>query len=203
MSEKTEKKDKPDVKVALATFYERFMAGLIDYGIIFATFVIGSILITIISKIPMHWVLDVLFWLIGIVLELACVAAFIFLFIYMPYKKDGQSFGKKNQQIKIMMIEDEKKWTLRPIQEGDIGPIIIRAIVGWIEVFIVPVVIAWYFITNDPNSQRLADKVSKSIIVQVDPETLKPLKKQRTTTAKKEEKPAKETTTKEEEKPAK
>ena len=43
MSEKTEKKDKPekpDVKLALATFNERFMAGLIDYGIIFGAIIV-------------------------------------------------------------------------------------------------------------------------------------------------------------------
>ena len=96
---KKDKPEKPDVKVALATFNERFMAGLIDYGIILAVFVIGTIIITIINKIPMHWILDIIFWLVGIVLELAAIAAFIFLFIYMPYKKDGQSFGKKNETL--------------------------------------------------------------------------------------------------------
>ena len=52
MSEKTEKKDKPkkpDVKVALATFNERLMAGLIDYGIIIGSFIIGTIVLSILS----------------------------------------------------------------------------------------------------------------------------------------------------------
>ena len=194
MSEKTEKKDKPekpDVKVALATFNERFMAGLIDYGIVFGAIVFATILLTIINMVNWHWILDIIFWLVGLVLGLAGIAAFIFLQIYMPYKKDGQSFGKKKQNIKIMIIEDEEKWTLRDVQEGDLTPIILRAILGWFEVAIIPVVIAWYFITNDNNRQRLADQVGKTVVVQVDPETLAPLKKPRTAETKKEEKPAK------------
>lgn len=195
MSEKKEKPEKPDVKVALATFNERFMAGLIDYGIIFGTFIVGTIILSILSWVS--WgLIEILFWFLGSLLEVLCLAAFAFLKIYMPYKKDGQSFGKKNQKIKIMIVEDEEKWILRDVQEGDIGPIIIRAIVGWIEVAIVPVVIAWYFITNDNNRQRFADQAAKTVVVQVDPETLKPLKKPRDST-KKEEKPAKATTTKE------
>ncbi len=194
MSEKTEKKDKPekpDVKVALATFNERFMAGLIDYGIVFGAIVFATILLTIINMVNWHWILDIIFWLVGLVLGLAGIAAFIFLQIYMPYKKDGQSFGKKKQNIKIMIIEDEEKWTLRDVQEGDLTPIILRAILGWFEVAIIPVVIAWYFITNDNNRQRLADQVGKTVVVQVDPETLAPLNKPRTAETKKEEKPAK------------
>ncbi|MHA1125171.1 MAG: RDD family protein [Candidatus Heimdallarchaeota archaeon] len=187
MSEKTDKPEKPDVKVALATFNDRFMAGLIDYGIIWAAIVIASILLTIINMVNWHWILDIIFWLFGLVLGLAGIAAFIFLMIYMPYKKDGQSFGKKKQNIKIMVVEDKEKWTIRPVQEGDLLPIILRAIVGWFEVLIIPVVIAWYFITNDKNSQRLADQISNTIVVQVNPETLTPLKKQRTITTKKEE----------------
>ncbi|MHA1186427.1 MAG: RDD family protein [Candidatus Heimdallarchaeota archaeon] len=193
MSEKTEKKDKPekpDVKVALATFNERFMAGLIDYGIIIGSFIIGTIILSILSWVS--WgLIEILFWFLGSILELVALAAFVFLKIYMPYKKDGQSFGKKKQNIKIMIIEDEEKWTLRDVQEGDIGPIIVRAILGWFEVVIIPVVIAWYFITNDNNRQRLADQVGKTVIVQVDPETLAPLKKPRTAETKQVEKPAK------------
>jgi uncharacterized RDD family membrane protein YckC len=192
MSEKTEKKDKPekpDVKVALATFNERFMAGLIDYGIIIGSFIIGTIMLSILSWVS--WgLLEILFWILGSVLELIALAAFAFLKVYMPFKKDGQSIGKKNQKIKIMIIEDEEKWILRDIGEDDLMPIILRAIVGYLEVVIVPVIIAWYFITNDNNRQRFADQAAKTVVVQIDPETMKPLKKSRETT-KKEEKPAK------------
>ncbi|MHA1354852.1 MAG: RDD family protein [Candidatus Heimdallarchaeota archaeon] len=171
MSEKTEKKDKPE-------------------NIIIGSFIIGTIILSILSWVS--WgLIEILFWFLGSILELVALAAFVFLKIYMPYKKDGQSFGKKKQNIKIMIIEDEEKWTLRDVQEGDIGPIIVRAILGWFEVVIIPVVIAWYFITNDNNRQRLADQVGKTVIVQVDPETLAPLKKPRTAETKQVEKPAK------------
>ena len=199
MSEKTEKKDKPekpDVKVALATFNERFMAGLIDWGIVFGIIIIGVIFLTVfnfIANATGSIILNVIAWLIGTPLTLIGVAAYIVLMVWMPYKKDGQSFGKKKQNIKIMIVDDEEKWTLRPVQEGDIGPIIVRALIGGIEVTFIPVVIAWYFITNDKNRQRLADQVAKTVVVQVDPEKLTPLKKPRVIEEKKakEEKPAK------------
>ncbi len=48
--------EKPDVKVALATFEERLIAGLIDYGLVYGAFIIGAILQTILqialSSIP-------------------------------------------------------------------------------------------------------------------------------------------------------
>jgi len=199
MSEKTEKKDKPekpDVKVALATFNERFMAGLIDWGIVFGIIIIGVIFLTVFNVIANATgsiILNVIAWLIGTPLTLIGVAAYIVLMVWMPYKKDGQSFGKKKQNIKIMIVDDEEKWTLRSVQEGDIGPIIVRALIGGIEVTFIPVVIAWYFITNDKNRQRLADQVAKTVVVQVDPEKLTPLKKPRVIEEKKakEEKPAK------------
>ena len=158
--------EKPDVKVALATFNERFMAGLIDYLIVYGIYIVATIFLLIFI-----WIVP---WL-G------------YVFLWMPYKNDGQTFGKKKQNIKIMFIEDEAKWTLRPVQEGDLVQLLIRAIVGGFEVSFIPVVIAWYFITNDKNRQRLADQVAKTVIVQCDSETGQVLKKPRVVAEKKKE----------------
>jgi len=175
--------EKPDVKVALATFEERLIAGLIDYAIVWAAFIIGAIIQTILqivlSSIPFVGIL------IGLVFYIIGLAAFFYVFVYMPYKQDGKTFGKKNKNIKIMFIDDEAKWTLRPVQEGDLGPLFIRAIVGGIEATWIPVIIAWYFITNDKNSQRFADQIAKTVVVQCDSETGEPLKKPRAVVEKK------------------
>lgn len=179
MSKNAETKtEKPDVKVALATFKERALAGFIDYGIVVGIYIVGIILYFIIAQIPIigSW----LSWLLSLALYLLGLAAMFYIFVWMPYKSDGQTVGKKMQKIKLMLIEDEAKWTLRSITEGDLGKVIIRALIGWIEAgAIVPVVIAWYFITSDKNNQRLADQFGKTIVVQVD-ESLVPLKKPRT-----------------------
>lgn len=168
---------KPDVKVPLATFNERLMAGLIDYGIFYGLIIGGIILQIVIGYVPvvggwLSWILGWLFYILGIV-------AGIYIFFWMPYKKDGQSFGKKRQNIKIMMIDDPDKWTVRPVEDGDMAPMLIRAVVGGFEATVVPVVIAWYFITNDKNRQRLADQIAKTVVVQCEPGTSDVAKKPR------------------------
>ena len=124
-------------------------------------------------------VLPWLGYVLGFLLYFVGIAEGLYVFLWMHYKNDGQTFGKKKQNIKIMFIEDEAKWTLRPVQEGDLVQLLIRAIVGGFEVSFIPVVIAWYFITNDKNRQRLADQVAKTVIVQCDSETGQVLKKPR------------------------
>ena len=168
------KTEKPDVKLALATFKERAIAALVDYGIIIGIYVVGAILQVLLGLI-FSW-LGTLF---GVLIYIAGLVAMFYIFIWMPFKKDGQTIGKKMQNIKMMVIADPEKWTLRPVGEEDLTTMIIRGLVGWIEASIVFGLLAWYFITNDKNSQRLADQLGKTIVVQVDPETKEPLKKQR------------------------
>ncbi len=177
MSEKTEKTEKPDVKVALATFKERAIAAIVDYGIVFGIYILGVILYFVIGTIPVigGW----LSYLLSFVLYVLGFVAMFYIFVWMPYKNDGQTIGKKMQKIKLMLIEDEAKWTLRSITEGDFSKVFIRALIGWIEAGFAFGLIAWYFITNDNNNQRFADQFGKTIVVQVD-ESLVPLKKPRT-----------------------
>ena len=177
MSEKADKNiEKPDVKVALATFKERAMAALVDYGIIIVIYVVGIILQVLIGYVPIigGW----LSWLLGMAFYLFGLAAMFYIFVWMPFKKDGQTFGKKMQKIKLMLIVDEEKWTLAPVGEEDLTKVLVRALIGWIEASIAFGLLAWYFITNDKNRQRFADKLGKTVVVQVD-ESLVPLKKPR------------------------
>lgn len=180
MSEKTEKTkdsatvEKPDVKLALATFKERAIAALVDYGIVLGIYIAGIILQVVIGLFS-NW----LSWLLGMVLYVVGIAVMFYIFIWMPFKKDGQTIGKKMQNIKIMIIADPDKWTLRPVGEEDLTAMILRGIIGWIEASIVFGLLAWYFITNDKNRQRLADQLGKTVVVQVDPGTKEPLKKPR------------------------
>ncbi|MHA1122114.1 MAG: hypothetical protein ACTSPC_04815, partial [Candidatus Heimdallarchaeota archaeon] len=81
--------EKPDVKVALATFNERLMAGLIDYGIVFAAYIIGVILNAILTTALNAIGLGFIGWLLGSLFYLLGTAAAIYIFIWMPYKNDG------------------------------------------------------------------------------------------------------------------
>lgn len=176
-------KEKPDIKEPLATFNQRLIAGLIDYLIVWGAIIIGIILNSVLySIVPIVGIfLGILFYLVGFV-------AFFFIFIWYPYKNDGQSIGKKQQKIKIKFLKEEGKWILRSVQEGDMVQLLIRAIIGWFEVSIVPIVIAWYFITNDKNSQRLADQVAKTAVVQAEAETTKKTTTKKTSTKEEEKK---------------
>lgn len=180
-----EKVEKPDVKVALATFKERLIAALIDYGIYVGIIVVGIILQVAIGYVPIigSW----LSWLLGLLMYAVGIAAMFFISIWMPYKNDGQSIGKKNQNIKIMFIDDEAKWTLRPVGEDDLGKVAIRGLIGWIEASIAFGLLAWYLITNDKNRQRFADQLGKTVVVQCDQETGQVLKKPRVVAEKKKE----------------
>ncbi|MGC9779038.1 MAG: RDD family protein [Candidatus Heimdallarchaeota archaeon] len=173
-AEKGVKPEKPDVKVALATFNERLIAALIDYGIVYALYIFAIIFFSVIT-IFITWLGIIL----GLLMTGIGLAAGFYIWVWMPYKNEGQTIGKKMQNIKIMFIKDEAKWTLRPVEEDDMTQLLLRAIIGAIEATAIPIVIAWYFITNDKNRQRFADQLAKTVVVQCDPETKEPLKKPR------------------------
>ncbi len=171
-AEKGAKPEKPDVIVALATFNERLVAGLVDYGIIWAIYIIAIIFYAVVT-IFITWLGVIL----GLLMTGIGIGAAFYILVWMPYKNNGQTIGKKMQNIKIMFIKDEAKWTLRPVEEGDMTQLLLRAIIGGIEAQIV--ILVWYFITNDKNRQRFADQIAKTVVVQCDPETKEPLKKPR------------------------
>jgi uncharacterized membrane protein len=159
MSEKT-----PDVKEPLATFGQRAKAGLLpDFLVPILLMISGGILIGIAS--------DAFTIVGGVVCQLAAVISFIATFIFLPYKRRGQSNGKMRQHITVKKIVDKEKWTLRELGEGDIGMIIGRAIVNWIEVlFIIPTLLSFLMVSSSNNNQTLTDRLFGTVVVQIDPE---------------------------------
>ncbi|MHA1556829.1 MAG: RDD family protein [Candidatus Heimdallarchaeota archaeon] len=159
MSEKT-----PDVKEPLATFKQRAMAGLVpDFLVPVLMIICGSVLIAIAS--------DAFMIVGGVVCQLAAVLIFIATFIFLPYKKRGQSNGKARQKITVKKIVDKEKWKLADLGEGDLGFIIGRAIVNWIEVFfIIPTLVSYIMISSSNNNQTLTDRLFGTVVVQIDPE---------------------------------
>jgi hypothetical protein len=159
MTEKT-----PDVKEPLATFKQRAIAGLFpDFLVPFILLVCGGILFGFAS--------DFLMIFGGVMCQLCALLTFIANFIFLPYKRRGQTNGKSRQNITTKKIVNKDTWELREIGEGDIGLLIGRAIVNWIEVFfIIPILVPFLMINSSNNNQTLTDRLFGTVVVQVDPE---------------------------------
>ncbi|MCG3252489.1 MAG: hypothetical protein KAX09_01460 [Candidatus Heimdallarchaeota archaeon] len=185
MSEKTS-----DVKEPLATFKQRALAGLVpDFLVPFLLMVCGGILFGFAS--------DAFMIIAGVVCQLCAILTFIANFIFLPYKRRGQTNGKTRQHITTKKIVNKETWELRELAEGDIGLIIGRAIVNWIEVFfIIPVLIPFLMISSSNNNQTLTDRLFGTVVVQVDPEEFSGKKDEKTTKPIKTEKAASDKTAK-------
>ena len=159
MSEKT-----PDVKEPLATFGQRAKAALFpDYLVPILLMICGAILFAFAS--------DVFMIVGGVIVQFLAFVTFAANLIFRPYKSRGQSSGKNRQHITVKKIVDKEKWTLADIGEGDVGLVIGRAIVSWLEVFIpIPILIPFLMISSSNNNQTLSDRIFNTVVVQVDPE---------------------------------
>ncbi|MBD3189499.1 MAG: hypothetical protein GF308_02595 [Candidatus Heimdallarchaeota archaeon] len=153
-----------DISQPLATFQQRFMAALFfDYLVPILMIFAGTMLQIFNGGMAFSIIAGVLVQVLGllVIFGLNAVA---------PSKNHGQSISKKRQNIAIMVIDDPEKWTLRMVGEEDLGRLLLRTLVGWIEAFIIfPGLIPFLLISSNNNNQRLADKVAKTVVVQVDP----------------------------------
>ena len=185
MSEKT-----PDVKEALATFKQRALAGLVpDFLVPVCLLICGSILLAFSS--------DAFMIVGGVICQLCALLTFIANFIFLPYKRRGQTNGKNRQHITTKKIVNKETWELRDLGEGDVGLLIGRAIVNWIEVFLpIPILIPYLMISSSKNNQTLTDRIFGTVVVQVDPEEYDIRKKDGEKEGKPAKTPAKETTPK-------
>ncbi|NHJ05395.1 MAG: hypothetical protein EAX90_11260 [Candidatus Heimdallarchaeota archaeon] len=182
MSEKT-----PDVKEPLATFKQRALAGLVPDFLV-------PVLLVICGSVVLAFASDAFMIVGGVVCQLCAILTFIGSFIFLPYKRRGQTNGKARQHITTKKIVNKETWELRDLGEGDIGLIIGRAIVNWIEIFlIIPVLVPYLMISSSNNNQTLTDRIFGTVVVQVDPEEYgtKKIKEDKT------DEPAKTTKTKE------
>ncbi|MHA1186584.1 MAG: RDD family protein [Candidatus Heimdallarchaeota archaeon] len=166
MSDKT-----PDVKEPLATFKQRAMAGLVpDYLVPILLIICGSVLFAFAS--------DALTIVAAVIVNLAAILQWAANFIFRVYKFRGQTMGKQRQHITTKKIVDKEKWILEDLGEGDIGLIIGRAIVSWIEtLFIIPIIIPYLMINSSNNNQTLSDRLFGTVVVQIDPDEYDPKKK--------------------------
>ncbi|MFW9923221.1 MAG: RDD family protein [Candidatus Thorarchaeota archaeon] len=207
MSEK-----KQTVKADLATFNERLIAGIIDWLIVAAIILVCEIIPSIFNWIATgilakaaanpfdpnyaNWIntaaaLAIVATILYVILNLIMVLVNLVYFVWIPTRKNGQTFGKKMRKIQVALIEDEAKGKVRPLEKGDLMPALLR----WL-LFVVDGIafglVGWYFINESPDNQRLGDRIAKTVVINYQE---KPAAKAttKTTTTKT---PAKTTTTK-------
>ncbi len=173
-------KDTKKVKFALATQNERLVAFLIDY-LIFILIGIACTILWLIFYLPgtirgLTAVLVFSYILLTFLL-IFLILTWLFIFVWIPYKNSGQSFGRKRKNIKIMIIENEETMSLRNVAKGDFLRMFYRAIIVFYESSFLLGIIPWYLVNNETNKQILADIITHSIVVQYDPELKLPRKK--------------------------
>ncbi len=132
-----------------ATAGDRFVAFLIDYGIVLAAYVAILIVTAIFGAIS-----DTLGTLIGLLAWLAVVAYSIYNWIYLQ-GTTGQTFGKKYRGIKLV-----EEATQQPV-----GPLMafVRGLLQ--AVFAIPCYLDHWWILIDKRNQRLSDNVLKYVVV--------------------------------------
>ncbi|HUT82429.1 MAG TPA: RDD family protein [Candidatus Bathyarchaeia archaeon] len=195
------------IKAELATVQQRIFAGLIDWAIMFGFILVVELLASIPSWIATgllnrallnpfdpnysQWLataatLGIIASILYAILSLLSALLGLLYFVWYPMNKNGQTFGKKRQNIQIVIIEDEALTKVRPVVKGDFVPLLIR----WLLMVVDGIafgLVGYFFITNSPNMQRLGDQLAKTAVTVVGKT---PAKKTTTTTT-----PAKKTTT--------
>ncbi|MBD3192373.1 MAG: hypothetical protein GF308_17170 [Candidatus Heimdallarchaeota archaeon] len=163
MSEK-----KPTIKAPLATLGQRIIAAIID-GIIvnvilFVCYLIPIILAIVAAVAGINW-LAILNGFLWFIFSIAGIAAALYYYILWPANHEGQTFGKKFQKTKIMVVEDLQKGKIRPVTPDDKMIMAKRFLFGIVDGLLGGLV-GLYFINDDPNNQRFGDKQAGTVVIQ-------------------------------------
>lgn len=165
MSEK-----KTTIKAPLATLVQRIIAAIIDgliaNVILFVCYIIPIILAIVAAVAGINW-LAVLNGFLWFLFSIAGIAAVLYYYIMWPAKHEGQTFGKKFQKIKIMVVEDLQKGKIRPVTPEDKMIMAKRYLFGIVDGLFGGLV-GLYFISNDPNNQRFGDQQAGTVVIQAE-----------------------------------
>ncbi len=111
--------------------------------------------------------------ILGIFCELLGIAAILFINGYIPALNRGYTPNKMKYGIRLMKIVNKDTMELREVDEEDLGMLLLRAIIGWFEAFlvlpIVPGLLSLAIMNSSENNQRLADIIVGTVVVKVDP----------------------------------
>ncbi|NHK30439.1 MAG: RDD family protein [Asgard group archaeon] len=178
---------KQTIKAELATIEKRIFAGLIDWAIMFGVILVVELLASIPGWIASgllrkaaldpfnpnysQWIataatLGIVSSIFYTIISLLSVLAALFYFVWWPLNKNGQTFGKKMQKTKVVIVEDPEKGKVRDVAKGDLLPLFLR----WILMIVDGILfggVGLFLIYNSPDNQRLGDQIAKTAVVVV------------------------------------
>lgn len=151
-------------EIQYATFGERFKAVALDYIGAWLLFFVGALVQT-----PLFWI-GAFSIVMGVICQILGLFALLFINGYGPSLNRGQTPNRRKNGVKIMKIVNKETMELRDLRDDDMGLMILRAFVGWLELFIpFPLLLPWIIISSSKYKQRLADMIVNTVVVKVDP----------------------------------
>ncbi len=137
----------------LASYGDRFLAFLIDFGVLIVIGIVFGILQFIIIKLNLG--------IVATLLSLLNMVVNIGYFIYLwgfdnPLTEKGQTIGKKVMKIKIVKVDGQ-----------ELGPVdaVLRYIGYAVSSFVILLGYVWIFV--DDQNQGWHDKIAKTLVVKI------------------------------------
>ncbi len=153
--------------IQFATFMERLKPTFMDYIGPWLLFFVGAFVQTPIAGIGIFGII------LGVFCELLAIIALLFINGYAPALNRGFTPNKMTHGVRLMKIVNKDTMELREVDEGDMGILLLRAIIGWFEAFlflpIVPGILALLIINSSATNQRIADLVAGTVVIKVEP----------------------------------
>lgn len=147
-----------------ATFGDRFKAASMDYIGALLLFFVGALIQT-----PLFWV-GAFSIVMGVICQLFGIFALLFINGYAPSLNRGQTPNRRKNGLKIMKIVNKETLELRDLTDNDMAAMLLRAFVGWFELFLpLPLLLPWAIMSSSKYSQRLADMLVNTVEIKVDP----------------------------------
>ncbi len=158
---------KSKTSIQFATFMERLKPTFMDYFGPWILFFVGAFVQTPIAGIGIAGII------LGAFCELLGIIAILIINGYAPALNRGYTPNKMKHGVRLMKIVNKNTMELREINEGDMGILLLRAIIGWFEAFlflpIVPGLLSLLIINSSKINQRFADMIAGTVVIKVDP----------------------------------
>ena len=143
---------KSKTSIQFATFMERLKPTFMDYFGPWILFFVGAFVQTPIAGIGIAGII------LGAFCELLGIIAILIINGYAPALNRGYTPNKMKHGVRLMKIVNKNTMELREINEGDMGILLLRAIIGWFEAFlflpIVPGLLSLLIINSSKINQR-------------------------------------------------
>ncbi len=139
------------IEYELATLWERFLAFLIDAGVVTVVYVsLAWLFMNTVGGLADDWAFSVIFAL--------PMVLFIGYHLFSEVWADGQSWGKRAMGIKVVRLDG---------QEPGLSDYLLRAVFHFIDTFLSICALATLFISASAQRQRLGDMTANTAVIRV------------------------------------